>query len=107
MHKYCVDVTASVAGVAADNNLNRLVFALDAIASIHGGKVLEPTGALTNVSYHCQCVDPFDCEDSIGKELDWLRKEFPNVLFGPAEMIATGRRQSESQPDPTIQSPLV
>ena len=107
MHKYCLDVTASVAGVAADNNLNRLVFALDAIASIHGGKVLELTDALTNVSYHRQCVNLLDCENALGKELDWLRNEFPSVLFGLAEMIATAWRQSESQPDPTIQSPLV
>jgi len=87
MYKYCLDVTGSVEGVAADGNLNRLIFALDAFTTTHGGKVLEPTDAFSNVSYHRQCVDLVDCGGSFAKELDWLQKEFPDVLFGLAQMM--------------------
>lgn len=89
MQKYCVDVVAPLVEGPADN-LNKLIFALDALAALHGGKVLELTDGLATVLYHRQCVNLIDCEDSLGKELDWLQKEFPQVQFGLAQMMATG-----------------
>ena len=63
-----------------------LASALDAIATVHGGKVVESGGTpLRPPQRHY--VNIFDCESSLEGEVEWLRKTFPGVRFTLKELM--------------------
>jgi hypothetical protein len=57
-----------------------LASALDAIATVHGGKVVESAGRRRRTP-HRVYVNIFDCESSLEREVAWLSKRFPEVRF--------------------------
>jgi hypothetical protein len=59
---------------------DQLASALEAIAIIHGGAVVESSDAPTK-NYHRQYVNIFDCERSLQQEVEWLRSRFPESRF--------------------------
>lgn len=63
-----------------------LADALDAIATVHGGKVVESAGTRQNARQR-HYVNIFDCESSLEREVDWLRKKFPEVRFTLKELM--------------------
>ena len=58
----------------------QLESALDAIATVHGGMVVQSAEASTK-SYLRQYVNILDCESSLEEEVQWLRKKFPDTRF--------------------------
>ena len=57
-----------------------LASALDAIATVHGGKVVE-SASYPDRPPQRHYVNIFDCESSLEGEVEWLRKTFPGVRF--------------------------
>ena len=65
---------------------DQLASALEAIATIHGGEVVESAEVATR-SYHRQFVNIFDCERSLKQEVEWLRQRFPDSRFTLKELM--------------------
>jgi hypothetical protein len=65
---------------------DQLASALEAIATIHGGEVVESAGVSTR-NYHRQFVNIFDCERSLAQEVEWLRRKFPESRFTLKELM--------------------
>jgi hypothetical protein len=65
-------------------NEEQLGDALDAIATIHGGMVVEGTPE-TGKGQVRQYVNISDCESSLKDEVEWLKKKFPDVRFALKE----------------------
>lgn len=63
-----------------------LASALDAIATVHGGKVVESGGSPQRPPQR-HYVNIFDCESSLEGEVEWLRKAFPGVRFTLKELM--------------------
>ncbi len=63
-----------------------LASALDAIATVHGGKVVE-SGRTPQRPAQRHYVNIFDCESSLEGEVEWLRKTFPGVRFTLKELM--------------------
>jgi len=57
----------------------QLESALDAIAVVHGGMVVESSKA--SARHPRRYVNIFDCESSLEGEVAWLRSQFPDVRF--------------------------
>jgi hypothetical protein len=66
--------------VIAPQAEDQLAAALEAIATIHGGAVVES-------SSHRQYVNIFDCELSLAQEVEWLRNRFPETRFTVKEFM--------------------
>jgi hypothetical protein len=58
----------------------QLESALDAVAIVHGGMVVESEEASAR-KFQRQYVNIFDCENSLEEEVKWLRKKFPDSRF--------------------------
>lgn len=63
-----------------------LASALDAIATVHGGKVVDSGGNAQRAALR-HYVNIFDCESSLEGEVEWLRKAFPGVRFTLKELM--------------------
>ena len=63
-----------------------LASALDAIATVHGGKVVESGGTPPRTPQR-HYVNIFDCESSLEGEVEWLRRAFPGVRFTLKELM--------------------
>jgi hypothetical protein len=101
MSRYSLEVVSPfILGVPSEE-ANRLSFALESLATIHGGMVVEPSDALSRSPYRRQYVNIFDCEDSLGKEVEWLRREFPDTKFTLKEFMQPDSHQQSSQRIPT------
>jgi len=59
---------------------DELASALEAIAIVHGGEVVE-SSAIATRNYQRQFVNIFDCESSLEGEVEWLRNRFPYSRF--------------------------
>ena len=79
MSRYTLEVTAPFAIGSKDDEGNKLASALDIIATVHGGKVVEP--APSQSSHSLSCVNIIDCENSLERDVDWLREKFPDIRF--------------------------
>lgn len=66
--------------VIAPHVEDQLASALEAIATIHGGAVVESSEISTR-RYQRQFVNIFDCERSLEGEVEWLRSKFPESRF--------------------------
>jgi hypothetical protein len=54
-----------------------LVAALDVIGTLHGGIVLvDHFDTLARRYYHRRYLDIVDCGDSLGSDIEWLRRTF-------------------------------
>jgi len=87
MSRYTLEVIAPFAKDLPDDD-GELASALDAIATVHGGMVVESAKASAN-SYQRQYVNIFDCESSLEEEVKWLRKKFPYTRFTLKEFTST------------------
>jgi hypothetical protein len=97
MVRYSLEVMAPlVRGVPGENAL-RLVFALESLAVIHGGAVVEPPDADSQPSYRRQYVNISDCESTLEKEVEWLRREFPDTTFTLKKLMQNEPRTKPSQ----------
>ncbi len=59
---------------------DELASALEALAVVHGGEVVESSAVATR-NYQRQFVNISDCESSLDGELEWLRNKFPLYRF--------------------------
>ena len=59
---------------------DELASALEAIAIVHGGEVVESSAVATR-DYQRQFVNISDCESSLEGEIEWLRNKFPLSRF--------------------------
>jgi hypothetical protein len=64
----------------------QLASALEAIATIHGGAVVE-SSEVSRKHYQRQFVNIFDCERSLKQEVEWLRQKFPESRFTLKELM--------------------
>jgi hypothetical protein len=71
LSRYTLEVIAPQGG-------DQLTSALDAIATVHGGAVVESSPA---GPYQRRFVNIFDCESSLEGEVEWLRSMFPQSRF--------------------------
>ena len=65
---------------------DQLTSALEAIATIHGGAVVE-SSEVSSKHYQRQFVNIFDCERSLKQEVEWLREKFPDSRFTLKELM--------------------
>ncbi len=72
--------------VLAPHIEDQLASALEAIATIHGGAVVESSSVATR-NYQRQFVNIFDCEGSLEGEVEWLRNKFPLSRFTLKEFM--------------------
>lgn len=72
--------------VIAPHIEDQLASALEAMAIIHGGAVVESSEVSTR-SYQRQYVNIFDCEHSLEQEVQWLRNKFPDTRFTLKEFM--------------------
>jgi len=75
MSRYTLEVVSSAIE-------EELADALEAIATVHGGAVVEPFHASGR-----QYVNIFDCESSLEEEVAWLRSRFPLTRFRLKELM--------------------
>ncbi len=80
MGRYTLEVVEPGAKSPLPVDEEDLASALDAIATVHGGKVVESAGP-DRRSAQRHYVNIFDCESSLEGEVEWLRKTFPGVRF--------------------------
>ena len=80
MSRYTLEVVEPLPRTYLEIDEEQLESALDAIATVHGGMVVESYGAST-AGYQRRFVNIYDCEDSLQAEVEWLRSKFPDVRF--------------------------
>jgi len=80
MGRYTLEVVEPRSQTGARVDEDQLESALDAIAVVHGGMVVESSKASTK-GYQRRYVNIFDCESSLEGEVAWLRSQFPYVRF--------------------------
>jgi hypothetical protein len=81
MNTFILEVLASCAVGSADSNANRLASELVALANEHEGIVLESLKASNKTFFHRCCIDMSDPQYSLIKEVDGLRKKYPDTRF--------------------------
>jgi hypothetical protein len=86
MSRYTLQVVAPFAPGSQEESADQLASALDAIALIHGGTVVD-SSASAKAAY--QYVNISDCESSLEKEVEWLRRKFPYTRFTLKEFTAS------------------
>jgi len=79
LRRYTLEVIAPfvILGFRKENP-ELLASALDAIAAIYGG---VESSRVSKIRNRRQYVDIFDCEGSLEKQVEWLRKKFPTTRF--------------------------
>ncbi|HVO39472.1 MAG TPA: hypothetical protein VMV03_10650 [Spirochaetia bacterium] len=82
--RYTLEVVSPVLNVPLSLDEELLTDALDAIATIHGGMVVE-SAAEPGKGQLRQYVNIYDCESSLKDEVEWLKKKFPDVRFALKE----------------------
>ncbi len=79
MSRYTLEVVEPPAKEYLRIDEDQLQSALDAIATVHGGALVEsPVSAKGSKRSY---VNIFDCESSLKDEVEWLRKKFPDIRF--------------------------
>ncbi len=86
MSRYTLEVVELVPKAFRDSDEEQLESALDAIATVHGGMVVESAEA-SKKSHQRHYVNIFDCESSLEEEVEWLRKRFPDIRFTLKEFM--------------------
>lgn len=66
---------------------DQLAEALDSIATIHAGSVVESCDISTKA--YQRFVNVFNCESSLEREVEWLREKFPDSRFTLKEFMST------------------
>jgi hypothetical protein len=84
--RYTLQVVAPFAAVSPEESADQLASALDAIAMIHGGAVVD-SSVSARAAY--QYVNISDCESSLEKEVEWLKRKFPHTRFTLKEFTAS------------------
>jgi hypothetical protein len=87
MSRYTLEVVEPVSTIAPNDDEELLVSALDAIATVHGGMVVEGSHS-SRKGFQRHYVNIFDCESSLEDEVQWLRKKFPDIRFTLKEFMA-------------------
>ena len=87
MSRYTLEVIAPFVKDLPDDD-DELVSALNAIATVHGGMVVEPAKASAN-AYQRQYVTLSECEFSLEQGVEWLRKKFLRTRFTLKEFTST------------------
>ena len=80
MSRYTLEVVEPPPKPYLQIDENQLETALDALATVHGGMVVE-SGDVYAGSRQRRFVNIFDCEKSLEREVEWLRRKFPDVRF--------------------------
>lgn len=93
MSSYALEVITPNGPGAQSEKADRLSFALESLAMIHGGKLVEPPGAPAEPSHHRQLVSIHNCESTLEKEVEWLRREFPETRFTLRQLTNLEPRQ--------------
>jgi hypothetical protein len=88
MGRYTLEVVAPLVKHSPSDEGEQLVSALDAVATTHGGMVVDASTRASKKKRQRQYVNIFDCEDSLGREVEWLRKKFPDTRFTVKEFTA-------------------
>jgi hypothetical protein len=88
MSRYTLQVIAPFAPGSQEESAAMLASALDAIATIHGGTVVD-SSTHAKAAYQRQYVNITDCESSLEKEVEWLRRKFPYTRFTLKEFTAS------------------
>jgi hypothetical protein len=86
--RYTLEVVVPFTEETQSDEEEQLESALDAIATVHGGMVVE-SAAPSPKSHQRQYVNIFDCESSLEEEVKWLRKKFPYTRFTLKEFMST------------------
>jgi hypothetical protein len=95
MNRYLLEIAAPRLPGAPSENANRLTFALESLAMIHGGKLVESPDASVETGYRHRSVDILSCESSLESEVEWLRREFPDAKFTLRRSIQDQSRQGQ------------
>lgn len=88
MGRYTLEVVIPFTEQSLNDEEEQLESALEAIATVHGGMVVESAEASTK-KFQRQYVNIFDCENSLEEEVNWLRKKFPDTRFTLKEFMST------------------
>ncbi len=86
MSRYTLEVVELLPKASPDVDEEQLESALDALATVHGGMVVESAGP-SKRSHQRHYVNIFDCESSLEEEVKWLRKRFPDIRFTLKELM--------------------
>jgi hypothetical protein len=81
MNTFLLEVIAPFIVGSPHNNANQLGSELVTLADEHTGIVLEPLNACSKNHFHRCCVDMSDEEYSLAKEVEGLRKKYPDTRF--------------------------
>lgn len=91
MGRYTLEVIAPfLIANFRNENADLLVSALEAVATMYGGVESSRVSKLRN---RRQYVNILDCESSVEKQVEWLRKKFPATRFILRETAASPVRQ--------------
>ncbi len=85
MSRYTLQVVAPFGSGSPEESAEQLASALDALALIHGGTVVDSS---VSAKAAFQYVNISDCESSLEKEVEWLRRKFPSTRFTLKEFSA-------------------
>ena len=88
MGRYTLQVVAPFTSGPQEESPELLASALDAIAIIHGGTVVDSSDS-TRAAYQFQYINISDCESSLAQEVEWLRRKFPSTRFTLKEFTAS------------------
>jgi len=86
MSRYTLEVVEMLPKASPDSSEEQLESALDAMAIVHGGMVVE-SAETSKRSHQRHYVNIFDCESSLEEEVKWLRKRFPDIRFTLKELM--------------------
>ena len=81
MNTFLLEVIAPFIVGSPHNNANQLASELVTLADEHTGIVLEPLNASRETRFHRCCVDMSDEGYSLAKEVEGLRKKYPDTRF--------------------------
>ncbi len=80
MSRYTLEVVEPPPRPSIRIDEEQLESALEAIATVHGGTVVE-SDQPSKRGHQRRFVNIFDCEKSLEGEVEWLRQKFPDVRF--------------------------
>lgn len=86
MSSYSLEVAASFVEGFENDNSSKLDSVLGIIARIHKGTIVESSDSSTKLSYQRKCVNILDCDNMLKREVEWLRKKFPDTRFTLKEL---------------------
>jgi hypothetical protein len=86
MSRYTLEVVEAFPKAPPKSEEEQLESALEAIATVHGGMVVESAETPAK-SLQRHYVNIFDCESSLEEEVEWLRNRFPDIRFTLKEFM--------------------